>query len=293
MHWSQGVCSLLLVLWAALSAEGMLFAVKNMYGATAIMPEDAAETVRVLALMMDGDRYFTHGLREHLASNKNFNFCSWVCVTCNEKNEMIGITLQDVEGTINFGSVPKSVTTLVLLRGSYNQPLDFTSLSPNVKNISITGGHWIPGVKTTFAKNSQLEAFSCSMCSIKEIDWSTIPDKLTHLDLSYNSLGGLPSLEHGTLTHLNLSHCSISAHLNTLKLPAALETLDLSHNALTGTFSEIQLPASLKHLSLADNKLEGDFKEEALPANLEILDISQNRLSGTLSFKSKLRTVIR
>lgn len=113
---------------------------------------------------------------------------------------------------------------------------------------------------------------------------------LKKLDLSGNSLGGIPNLPN-TLTELKLANNKITALPN---FTTVLEVLDISNNdiSLLPNFSTTlkklnasnnkltdlpALPGNLVELNVSNNNLPG---LPALPASLTKLDVSDNKLPG-------------
>ncbi|XP_045796191.1 probable leucine-rich repeat receptor-like protein kinase At1g35710 isoform X1 [Trifolium pratense] len=112
--------------------------------------------------------------------------------------------------------------------------------------------------------------------------------KLTHLDLSYNSLVGeippsLGSLRQ--LKHLDISHNSLQGSIpHELGFLTNLTTLDLSQNQIKG-----EMPLSLgnltqlKHLDISYNSLQGSIPHElGFLTNLTTLDLSHNQIKGEI-----------
>lgn len=93
---------------------------------------------------------------------------------------------------------------------------------------------------------------------------------LEKLDLSGNSLGGIPNLPN-TLTELKLANNKITALPN---FTTVLEVLDVSNNEISALPN---FPETLKDLNVSENKLQA---LPALPANLDKLNVSDNELPG-------------
>lgn len=140
-----------------------------------------------------------------------------------------------------------------------------------------------------------LDSLTAAKLDLKKL--SSLPPKLTHLNIAMNELHDLPPLPK-TLKVLNLSynssicikeipegleilHC-IGCDLTHLpQLPSTLKELHCSYNKLT----ELpDLPNGLLKIFCSENKIK---KLKALPSSLEILDIEHNQLEEIPAYSAK------
>ncbi|KAJ4968901.1 hypothetical protein NE237_015602 [Protea cynaroides] len=115
---------------------------------------------------------------------------------------------------------------------------------------------------------------------------------VTSLLLPFRGLRGAlsPSLSNLTqLSHLNLSHNSLTGSLSPSFLPSfvQLQTLDLSFNRLSGnlpTSASLNRSLSLLTIDLSSNLFHGEFQLSfiGLAPNLSTLDVSNNTLTGLI-----------
>lgn len=188
-----------------------------------------------------------------------------------ENLQTLNLSHNDLELFANGINLP-SIESLNL---RYNELVDVSNVwgITNLSHLDIGANHVtsLNGI-ATLTKLQILIADSNEIAQLDELPY----DELSHLDLSYNTLTGLPSFPASTvLEKIYLSHNQLST-LNKLSEASALTHLDIKHNNLTSLERE-ELPSSLKTLLAQYNVIRFvDFPEE-LP-QLDTLNLSHNEI---------------
>ncbi|XP_049397459.1 receptor-like protein 7 [Solanum stenotomum] len=182
--------------------------------------------------------------------------------------------------------------TLVILYLSYNQlngpfprslvnltSLDLLDFSSN----NITGD---VGINITFPRLSALLLSSCELMDFPHFLRNV--KTLMALDISNNKIRGqilnwFSGMRWDSLLHLNLSHNSLTGHLQQFHY-YSLESLDLKFNFLQGPLpSSICNLRSLRILDLSRNNFSNSIPNcLGSMANLTVLDLRRNNFSGSL-----------
>jgi Leucine-rich repeat (LRR) protein len=210
-----------------------------------------------------------HALRprdSHPEWNLTAPSCLWNGITCNLRNQVIGIQL------FGFSVIP-GVGEKLELPDIFGNFSELMILGLNSNNINST-------FPASFATLHKLEYISLTSNQF----FGTVPDlrglrKLKALFLSDNMLTGpldtlvqIPALE-----SLRMQNNPINAELPR-NIPLSLTELQLSHTGLHGTIPESWTSSNLKFVDIRENNLTGSVP--CLGPNLLEFDASFNDLDG-------------
>ncbi|KAG6435778.1 hypothetical protein SASPL_100653 [Salvia splendens] len=187
------------------------------------------------------------------------------------------------------------VPTLQILDLSYNENLGGTipkllansSLRTMVLSYTnMSGG--LPDSIGNLRMLSKIDLFSCNFAGLIPTTISNLTE-LVYIDFSFNSfIGSIPPFRMSSkLTHLDLSRNSLTGSLssNHFEGLSSLEYLNLGSNSLNGSIpsSLFGLP-SLQGLLLSNNTFNGQIEEFQIPnpSNLDTVDLSWNQLEGSI-----------
>ncbi|XP_034945281.1 protein phosphatase PHLPP-like protein isoform X2 [Chelonus insularis] len=176
-----------------------------------------------------------------------------------------------------------------IILGNYGNLTHLDVSENNIEKLDISALSELQSARC--ARNSLTELILCGKNLIsliaghnklKKLIIEPTPIYLEHLDMSYNSLDGLPEW----ISDLPNLHTLFASHNDLtflpdklLSQPSSLEVLDLSHNRLQSLPSP-KKPLNIVHLTLQDNALK------TLPTTffqyterIKVLNLSNNRLS--------------
>ena len=133
-------------------------------------------------------------------------------------------------------------------------------------------------------QNIKSLGLACNHITVESLESITQLKKLEYLDLSSNSLIGLPDIFDRLiyLTELNLSCNSISEYPCVINQIQTLKILNISENILT-VFPDIQLP-NLRKLDLISNNIDNIESKNINIPKLEKLYLIDNELSSIPEF---------
>lgn len=126
---------------------------------------------------------------------------------------------------------------------------------------------------------NNLLIFNVDTNSISSINYESLPDTITDLNLSGNPLGGFePSKLPANLNSLTLNYTQLSFFLPVNALPSGLTSLALNHNSLEIFSPSVPLPDSLVSLEITDNLLT-NFNFDLSNTSLTDIALNQNSIS--------------
>lgn len=192
-------------------------------------------------------------------------YCSWKDITCNERSEIVEISL--VSNNLK-GVIPQSIQTIktlqvLMLSGNSIAGKVPTSISTlkNLTKLDLSNNEFEPwSLPEEFAKLTKLQLLSLDNTKLigSVPVWLRTLKKLTSLNLANNRL-------HGTITELQNS----------------LREVDLTNNQLSGRVPKFAgNTTQLNSLKLGSNFFTGDLTPLKSVAWVDIIDISNNRLDG-------------
>ncbi|KAM0039380.1 putative leucine-rich repeat-containing, plant-type, leucine-rich repeat domain superfamily [Helianthus debilis subsp. tardiflorus] len=220
-------------------------------------------------------------------------------------------TFKNISRALNILSNHKKLTTLILAKNFFNEPLPAAGISgfQNLVSLGLGGCKLFGQFPTWLMSLTNLEIIDLSQNNIN----GTIPvwiqnlSNLFYLDLSNNSLSGsfpveltrLPALaSHHVLDQVNNKNFELpvfagsqnAAYLQYNYLAAIHPSLYLASNNLSGDIPvEIGNMKSIHILDLSQNYFSGTIPVSISNlTNLEILDLSHNLLSGEIPWSLRL-----